>query len=293
MSTSRVASEVAAPDADATGAVDVSGGLSIDAAAAGAPAALRAPQADALRRWSDPAPRRTATLDVVIPMFREADRIATTLAAIDASTLNRAGVRLILVDDGSDDDTVAAVFRALPSTTLRPPVVMQFPQNQGKGAAVRAGMLHSDADVVAFVDADLSMDPYVLDLALERLRTTGADVVVGQRLVDRSEQPRLRRLASVVFRRMVGVLAPTGVTDPQCACKLFTRDAATQVFEPLAIAGFAFDVELLMRVRRAGLRLEELSVAWTHQPGSTVNPLTEPLRMLRDVVRARVAIRRS
>jgi glycosyltransferase involved in cell wall biosynthesis len=248
---------------------------------------------DALRRWSDPVPRQTASLAVVIPMYREAARIASTLDALDRSTLNRPGVRLVLVDDGSDDDTVDAIFRALPGTTLVDPLVVQCRTNRGKGAAVRTGVLMAEADVIAFVDADLSMDPYVLDLALDLMRTSGADVVVGRRVVDREEQPVIRRACSLVFRRMVATIAPTGAADPQCACKLFTREAALRVFEPLTIEGFAFDVEVLLRARGAGLQVAELPVAWTHQPGSTVNPLVEPLRMVRDVVRARAAIRRG
>ena len=231
-------------------------------------------------------------LAVVVPMYREARRIATTLAIVDRSCLNRPGVRLVLVDDGSDDDTVGAVFRALPDTALAPPLVIQLTRNQGKGAAVRAGMLAADASVVAFVDADLSLDPAVLDAALELMRTTSADVVVGHRIVDTRHQPRLRRMSSLVFRTLVAWLAPTGVSDTQCALKLFTRAAAQELFEPLTTTGFAFDVEILLRARAAGMNVQQLPVAWTHQAGSTVNPLLEPVRMLRDVVLARRAVRR-
>jgi len=231
-------------------------------------------------------------LAVVIPMFRESARIATTLAAFDGSTMNRRDVQLVLVDDGSDDDTVGAVYRALPSTTLVNPIVVQLNRNHGKGAAVRAGMLAASADLVAFVDADLSMDPAILDGAVALLQATKADVVVGHRVVDVARQPRLRRVWSLVFRTAVRMVAPTGVSDTQCACKVFTRAAVDQLFEPLATTGFAFDVEVLLRARKAGMKVVELPVPWTHQPGSTVNPVLEPLRMMRDVLRSKLIIRR-
>ncbi len=234
---------------------------------------------------------QTFALAVVIPMFRESARIATTLASFDGSTMNRRDVQLVLVDDGSDDDTVGAVFRALPSTTLVNPIVVQLNRNHGKGAAVRAGMLAADADLVAFVDADLSMDPTILDDAVALLQATKADVVVGHREVDVTRQPKLRRVWSIAFRTAVRLVAPTGVSDTQCACKVFTRAAVDQLFEPLATTGFAFDVEVLLRARKAGMKVVELPVPWTHQPGSTVNPVLEPLRMMRDVVRAKLIIR--
>ena len=235
---------------------------------------------------------QTFALAVVIPMFRESARIATTLAAFDGSAMNRRDVQLVLVDDGSDDDTVGAVFRALPSTTLVNPIVVQLNRNHGKGAAVRAGMLAANADLVAFVDADLSMDPTMLDGAVALLQATKADVVVGHREVDVTRQPRLRRMWSLAFRVAVRMVAPTGVSDTQCACKVFTRAAVDQLFEPLATTGFAFDVEVLLRARKAGMKVVELPVPWSHQPGSTVNPLLEPLRMMRDVLRARRIIGR-
>jgi dolichyl-phosphate beta-glucosyltransferase len=163
--------------------------------------------------------------------------------------------------------------------------------NRGKGAAVRRGMLfalqNTSAHYIAFLDADLSLDPGVLDTALALMDEQDADVVVGERIVDSARQPRLRRLASLAFRQLTYLLAPTGVRDTQCACKVFTRDAVSDVFEPLRTTGFAFDVEVLLRARSKGLRVIEFPIAWQHTAGSRVNPITDAVRMTRDVWKAR------
>jgi hypothetical protein len=84
-----------------------------------------------------------------------------------------------------------------------------------------------------------------------------------------------------VFTRIAAGLVPTGVQDTQCAMKVFTARAARDVFADLATDGFAFDVEVLARARKLGLRVDEVPVAWTHQAGSSLNPLVASGRMLR------------
>jgi dolichyl-phosphate beta-glucosyltransferase len=262
----------------------------------------------------EPRPTVHTSLCVVIPMFNEANRIDGTLAALAQSPLNRADVRLLFVDDGSTDSSAEVVLaRARSHPFVRPVDVSLDRQNRGKGAAVRRGVLEAlretgletgrgtglatarattrevgtGAPHIAFLDADLSLDPAMLDAALVVLTEAKADVVVGNRVVDRTRQPKLRRVVSLVFRQLTRAVAPTGVADTQCACKVFTADAAERIFGPLETNGFAFDVEVLLRARREQMRVVEIDVAWQHTPGSRVNPLVESIKMTRDVMRVR------
>ncbi len=233
----------------------------------------------------------TVALTVVIPMYNESGRLATALQVLAGSVLNRADVQLMFVDDGSSDGSAeTALMVANGLAFVRPIEVVVDRQNRGKGAAVRRGVLQAVEQhprYVAFIDADLSLDPAVLDCAVKRLVADQASVVVGNRIVDRSHQPRLRRAVSLAFKQLAGWIAPTGVADTQCACKVFTCEAAEQLFEPLQTDGFAFDVEILLRARREGLRVVEMDVQWRHTDGSRVNPVTEAYRMTRDVLRIR------
>lgn len=239
----------------------------------------------------------TTSLCVVLPMYNEAERIDATLAALARSSLNRPDVRLLFVDDGSTDGSAETVLDVSKQYGFSRPVDVSIDrQNRGKGSAVRRGILEGTgrgAPLVAFLDADLSLDPSLLDQAVQLLTDSQSDVVAGNRIVDRSHQPKLRRAVSLVFRRLARAIAPTGVNDTQCACKLFTADAAERIFGPLATPGFAFDVEVLLRARSERLRVIEMDVAWRHTPGSRVNPVVESFVMTRDVIRVRRLLRRQ
>lgn len=242
----------------------------------------------AARRQDRPEP----VLTLVVPMYREEARIAATIRTLADSALADGTVTFLFVDDGSPDATADVAEAAITAHGLRPARVLRLARNVGKGGAVRAGVLAADTDTVGFVDADLSLDPSVVRSALQRLQRTGVDAVVGRRVVDRAEQPLLRLVASVVFRWFTAALAPTGVRDTQCAMKLFRIGPARALFEGLTTEGFAFDVEVLLRARRAGMVVDEVPVAWTHQDGSSVDPLAEAFRMGRAVVGLRSAVRR-
>ena len=227
--------------------------------------------------------RTKTTFTLIIPMFREADRITRSIMALHEAGLD--GYELLLVDDGSNDETVNVATACLAELGLRHSSVLALHSNLGKGGAVRAGVLNATTPYVGFVDADLSLDPLEIRRALNRLHLTRGDIVVGERVVDPATQPRLRRFASLVFRRLTEFVAPTGVRDPQCALKVFRRDIAVSLFEALDTDGYSFDVEVLLRARAAGYSIDEMAVRWTHQPGSKVRPVRDSLRMMVEVRR--------
>ncbi len=231
----------------------------------------------------------TPTLSIVVPAYNEAERIGPTLRAIteylDAS---HSSYELIVVDDGSRDATrevVAELGRAHPAISL-----LALSANQGKGAAVRAGILASRGDEVLFSDADLSTP---ID-ELPRLRAAlaaGADVAIGSRAGAESTvvQPLLRRLQGRMFHlavRMLGFAAVTTLRDTQCGFKLFRRSVAVALFQHLTIPRFAFDVEILELAYRR-FQIAEVPVAWTHASGSKVRPGIDAIAMLLDLVRLR------
>jgi dolichyl-phosphate beta-glucosyltransferase len=94
-----------------------------------------------------------------------------------------------------------------------------------------------------------------------------------------------------VFRGIVSLTAVRGYWDTQCGFKLFRRDAARRIFGKLSTPGFAFDVEVLLRARREGLRIAEVPVRWTDSPVSRVRPVRDSLRMLSEVLRLKRKVR--
>ncbi|MSQ01729.1 MAG: glycosyltransferase [Myxococcales bacterium] len=225
-----------------------------------------------------------SSVTVVIPCFNEVRRLASTFAGIDR--LPDVVTEVVLVDDGSSDGTLALAL-ALASRRNRVRVLAE--PHRGKGGAVRAGVLTSQAAWVCFADADWSVPPDgVLDFLPPRAPV--ADVLVATREAVASRrvgEPRHRHLLGRAFNAWVRAVALPGLQDSQCGFKVFRGDAARALFGPLSTSGWAFDVELLRRAQLAGLRIAEVPVVWTHDGDSRVRVGRDALGMAAEVVRIR------
>jgi glycosyltransferase involved in cell wall biosynthesis len=145
--------------------------------------------------------------------------------------------------------------------------------NEGKGAAVRRGMLAARGRVRAFVDADGSAAPSALPALVDEVRSGRSDVAIASRYVGAARphgQPPWRLLLSRACHRMIQATLLPGIADPYCGMKVFSCAAAEAVFVPLRFRLWAFDVEALARARRAGLRITEHPIAWRDDGRSTV-----------------------
>jgi dolichyl-phosphate beta-glucosyltransferase len=236
--------------------------------------------------------RASCARTLVIPMYREAPRIARTIHTLAPSFLNHPDTEIILVDDGSDDDTVAVARAALAATSLKASILC-LKRNLGKGGAVRAGVLASAGRVIGFSDADLSAGVTEIAKCFAAVESGRAQVVCSSRAMPASvipvRQPRLRELSGKIFNLVLRLLGLTRFHDTQCGLKVFTREAALRLFEQLSTAGFAFDVEVLLLAEDLGLRVEEVPVEWRHVEESRVRPMRDGLAMLRDILRIRLA----
>ncbi len=226
---------------------------------------------------------------MVIPAYNEALRLPAHLKDVVAYFEGRdAGFEVLVVDDGSRDDTAERVREIAAG---RPFIgVHALPSNRGKGAAVREGMRRTRGTLKLMTDAD-GATPIGEVERLEEAVRRGADIAVGSRaLRDPSvvRQTRLhRKLSGHVFNFIVRRLGVSGVVDTQCGFKLFRGPVADDLFGALATDGFGFDVELLLLAQRRGYRVAEVPINWADQPGSKVGVLSDGPRMLREIVAAR------
>lgn len=233
-------------------------------------------------------------LSIVVPAFNEQHRIVATLDRI-TEFLDQHGDRyeLIVVDDGSRDDTRAVAERfAREHAATR---VLAMSENVGKGGAVRAGILDSRGELVLFSDADLSTP--IEELAKLRAAIAGgADIAIGSRAAGTAVvQPLFRRIQGRVFHlvaRALGFSAVGAIADTQCGFKLFRGAVARALFRTLSIDGFAFDVELL-ELAYGRFQIAEVPVAWTHVAGSKVRPGLDAIAMVRELVRIRASWSRA
>ena len=227
-------------------------------------------------------------VSIVVPAYNEAARIGESIRKIEEFLKNMPWTaEVIVVDDGSRDDT-AAVVRSMNFSGLR---VLRNDPNRGKGFAVKTGVLDALGEYVLFTDADLSAPIDELEKLLEAAKEQRADVVIGSRAVDRSyiekHQSRGRELGGIVFNLMVKTILGLKIHDTQRGFKLFRRSKAIPVFERMTITGFGFDPELLFLSKRAKLKILELPVRWSHAEGSKIRFMRDSVRMFSDLIRIR------
>jgi glycosyltransferase involved in cell wall biosynthesis len=228
---------------------------------------------------------------LVLPAKDEAAGLEASLRrAADELSRWPGGAEILVVDDGSRDATFAVAADLLE----RLPVPMRLhrhPENLGKGAAVRTGMLRTRGRLAGFTDVDLAygLEPFREFAAAV---DAGADVAVGRRTEGAKEgarSSRSRRLGHVAFARVVKAILDLPVSDSQAGMKMFRGDVARALFARSRTNGFAFDIEVLHLATRWGLEVVELDVPLLEASSpSTVRLLRHTPGMLLDVLRARV-----
>jgi glycosyltransferase involved in cell wall biosynthesis len=191
-----------------------------------------------------------------------------------------------IVENGSTDGTWTVAQRLSAELTGVDAVRVSA---AGRGGALRVAWSRAAADVVAYMDADLSTDPRLLEALLDPLFHGRAEVAIGSRLCPGAEVHRgwkreaLSRGYNVVTRRLLKLDA----TDAQCGFKALRTDAAAVLLAAVSDDEWFFDTELLYRAQHAGFRIHEIPVRWVDDPASTVKLLSATAKALRGVLRVR------
>lgn len=230
-------------------------------------------------------------LSIIIPAFNEEKRLRDSLAEI----LEKAGavfpaIELIVVDDGSSDET-AAIAEGFIKSASKPGRVIRIPENRGKGFAARKGLLAASGSLALMTDADLSTPIEELERLVALLEQRNADVVIGSRGLSASDvrvhQPWYREYGGKAFNFFVRAITSLPYRDTQCGFKLFRLSSCRGIFEQLRINRFAFDVEILFLAGKSGLKVVEEPVIWRHSEGSKVNMLPDSARTFLELLQIR------
>lgn len=222
-------------------------------------------------------------LTIIIPAYKEEKRLHKIFEAIiEYQKKHDFLIETIVIVDGSPDQTaeVAREWREkIPNLH-----VIDRKTNKGKGYTVKEGVGHADGKYILFTDADNSTPLRQLDRLLKYAEIY--PVIIGSRYCEDGKlarpQPLTRYLGGRVMNTIIRMFAVPGIKDTQCGFKLFERFAAKEIFKRQTFDRFSFDIELLAIARKLGYRIKEVGITWYDDPHSTVDPIKDGLRMIKD-----------
>ena len=228
-------------------------------------------------------------LSIIIPAYNEEDRLGPSLAQYAAFyEQRREAVEILVVVNGSSDRTedVARAFAAAHPIVR----VLVEPRKVGKGGAILIGFRAAAGEAVGFTDADASTPPDAFQDLADHLGDAGA--IIATRWHPESKvwprQTLRRRIASRLFNGVVELLFGMGLRDTQCGAKIMRREAIHRVLPHIGVTRWAFDVDLLFQLHRAGYRVLERPTTWHDAGGSRLRLGRASLEMFVALIRLRI-----
>jgi putative flippase GtrA len=235
-----------------------------------------------------PAPR-SPRIDIVVPVYNEQAGLERSIRRLhDFLTANMPYVWRIVIADNASTDATLAIARGL-AFELSDTVVLHV-EAKGRGRALRSAWSASDAEILCYMDVDLSTDLRALLPLVSGLISGHSDLAIGTRLAPGSRVMRGRRreLISRAYNRLLRISLGARFSDAQCGFKAIHADAARRLLATVEDQAWFFDTELLMAAQRQGLRIHEVAVDWADDPDSRVDIVSTALADLRGVVRLRM-----
>jgi dolichyl-phosphate beta-glucosyltransferase len=237
-------------------------------------------------------------VSIVIPAYNESVRISRPLSIIlGFIESNKLNAEVIVVDDGSSDDTSEVAESAFAAVPAVPAQVVRYEPNRGKGFAVKTGLLAARGDIALFSDADLSTPIDEMSKLVEPIKAGQFDVTFGSRALDRSligtHQPWRREQGGKVMNMIIRTMSGLPFSDTQCGFKAFSMPKFRPLLDLMTIDRFGFDVEFLYVAQYHGLRLAEIPVRWNDVEGSKVSVVRDTRRMMSELNEIRRNARRG
>lgn len=230
-------------------------------------------------------------ISIVIPAYNESSKIADDIAeASEYITDNELTGEIIVVDDGSDDNTAAIAeqqnYGLAAGISLN---VIRLERNRGKGHAVRTGITQTHGKYVIFCDAGCCIPYSAIPHGLELIKTGECDIAHASRCLSdtiiRNPQNLYRRICSKAFRFVIRnyLRIPKRLSDTQCGFKIYNGDVARDLYAHCTTDGFMFDVEVILRAIKADYHILEFPIEWTCDRDSRLTPARSLIRVLKEL----------
>ncbi len=233
-------------------------------------------------------------ISLCIPMYNENSIIADTARTLHEYMSNTfEDYEILFSNDGSKDGCDKTV-EALNLPHVR---VVGYPDNRGKGCAVRTALLAAEGDVIMFTDADLAYGTDVIKRVYDAfIENPDADMVIGSRNLSADGYEGytfVRRIASKLYIKVLCFVGGFKLSDSQCGCKAFTRQTVAEIFPRCEVNGFAFDFEAILWATKLGKKIREIPVKVINHRESKVHVLSDTFKMLADLRRMKKRIKRA
>lgn len=225
-------------------------------------------------------------LSIVIPAYKEAERIHKSLDAITQyEKAHDFGIEVIVVLDGTPDDTLGAAEKY--RDKVKNLKIIDRKENKGKGFTVKEGVLAARGKYILFTDADNATPIDEVDKLFKHVNDH--DIVIGSRYVKGGKlavpQGIIRKAGGRFLNLIIQSLAIPGIIDTQCGFKLFENEAGKRIFDKMTFDRFSFDIEILAIGKKMGYKIKEVGITWFNDSHSTVSPVKDGLKMIRDAWR--------
>ncbi|MEE1115575.1 MAG: glycosyltransferase [Clostridia bacterium] len=235
-------------------------------------------------------------ISVCIPMYNENNIIADTARTLNEYMLANFGegeYEIIFSNDGSTD----GCDKTVESLGLSGVRVVGYPENKGKGCAVRTAMLQANGDYVMFTDADLAYGTDVIKRVYDTfVSNPDASLVIGSRNISSDgyeSYTLLRKIMSKMYIKILCIAGGFKLSDSQCGCKAFTSDAVQKIFPRCEVDRFAFDFEAILWANKYGMKIVEMPVKIINHSESKIRVVRDTVRMLRDLRRMKKRIKKQ
>jgi glycosyltransferase involved in cell wall biosynthesis len=234
---------------------------------------------------------RARTVEIVIPCLNEEEQLPVSLERLRTfctRALARYARRITVADNGSRDRT----FEIAQQVRARHPGEVHAIrlEERGRGRALRRAWTESRADIVAYMDVDLSTGLEALPPLIDAIGRDGYDIAVGSRLATgaRVEGRTVKReILSRVYNLMIKGMFFTRFTDAQCGFKALSRRAADELLAVATDTGWFLDSELLIIAEKRGYRIKDIAVHWRDDPDSRVKIVQTAWRDIQGLMRLR------
>jgi len=229
-------------------------------------------------------PRKKPHLSVIVPVYNESNRISKLETIIKTFKNKEYPVEILVVNDGSTDDTVKKLRILNQNNKLQ---IISYRRNKGKGFAIKNGMLKANGNYRLFMDVDLSTHPDEFT-KFERY-IDKHDVIIGSRRIKGSKfiahQPLIREQMGKVFTKLSQTVLQLNLCDFTCGFKMFSEKASKEIFSRQTIDRWGFDSEIMFLANKLGYSIKEVPVKWKNDLNSKVKFPNDIIRSLSDLTK--------